>query len=33
LMYEIEGAARIKHTAIVNNPNLGCETSLEIIKK
>ena len=33
LMYEIEAAARMKHTAIVNNTNLGCETSLEIIEE
>ena len=33
LMYEIEAAARMKHTAIVNNTNLGCETSLEIIEQ
>ena len=31
LMFEIEAAARMKHTAIVNNTNLGCETTLEII--
>jgi RecA/RadA recombinase len=31
LMYEIEAASRMKHTAIVNNTNLGCETSSEII--
>ncbi len=33
LMYEIESAARLKHTAIVNNTNLGRETTVEIIKK
>lgn len=33
LMYEIENAARMKHTAIVNNTNLGCETSPEIIRE
>lgn len=32
LMYEIENAARMKHTAIVNNTNLGNETTLEIIQ-
>lgn len=31
LMYQIEAAARMKHTAIVNNTNLGSETTLEII--
>mgnify|MGYP002763529382 CR=1 FL=1 len=31
LMYEIETAARMKHTGIVNNTNLGCETTLDII--
>lgn len=31
LMREIETAARMKHTAIVNNTNLGNETNLEII--
>ncbi len=31
LMYEIETASRMKHTAIVNNTNLGCETTAEII--
>lgn len=33
LMYEIEAASRMKHTAIVNNTNLGCETSLDIINR
>ncbi|MCM1132991.1 MAG: cobalamin biosynthesis protein CobQ [Ruminococcus flavefaciens] len=33
LMYEIESAARMKHTAIVNNTNLGRETTAEIISK
>lgn len=33
LMYEIESAARMKHTAVVNNTNLGRETTAEIIKK
>lgn len=32
LMYEIENASRMKHTAIVNNTNLGKETTLEIIE-
>lgn len=31
LMYEIETAARMKHTAIINNTNLGCETTADII--
>lgn len=31
LMFEIEKAARMKHTAVVNNTNLGCETTPEII--
>ena len=31
LMYEIETAARMKHTGIVNNTNLGYETTLDII--
>ena len=31
LMYEIETAARMKHTAIVNNTNLGNETTLDIV--
>ncbi len=31
LMYEIERASRMKHTAVVNNTNLGCETTPEII--
>lgn len=33
LMYEIESASRMKHTAIVNNTNLGCETTAEIIEQ
>ncbi len=33
LMYEIEKASRMKHTAIVNNTNLGRETTAEIITK
>lgn len=32
LMYEIENASRMKHTAIVNNTNLGNETTLEIVQ-
>lgn len=32
LMYEIEQASRMKHTAVVNNTNLGCETTAEIIE-
>lgn len=32
LMYEIEEASRMKHTAIVNNTNLGGETTAEIIE-
>ncbi len=31
LMYEIESASRMKHTAIVNNTNLGSETTVNII--
>lgn len=27
LMYEIEQAARVRHTGIINNSNLGCETT------
>ncbi|MBQ8961967.1 MAG: cobalamin biosynthesis protein CobQ [Ruminococcus sp.] len=33
LMYEIEAAARLRHTDIVNNTNLGCETTLKIIEQ
>lgn len=33
LMYEIETAARLKHTGIINNTNLGSETTLEIIEE
>ncbi|MCH5195615.1 MAG: cobalamin biosynthesis protein CobQ [Oscillospiraceae bacterium] len=33
LMYEIESASRMKHTAIVNNTNLGSETTAEIIEQ
>lgn len=33
LMYEIESAARMSHTGIVNNSNLGKETTPELIKK
>lgn len=32
LMYEIETASRMKHTAIVNNSNLGSETTPETIE-
>ena len=32
LMYEIENASRMKHTAIVNTTNLGKETTLEIVE-
>lgn len=32
LMYEIETASRLKHTAIVNNTNLGCETTVGIVE-
>ncbi|CDF02789.1 uncharacterized protein BN739_01958 [Ruminococcus sp. CAG:624] len=31
LMSEIETAARMKHTAIVNNSNLGSETTAETV--
>lgn len=31
MMYEIETASRMKHTAVVNNTNLGAETTAEII--
>ena len=33
LMYEIEAASRMKHTAIVNNTNLGCETTAEVVEQ
>lgn len=33
LMYEIETASRMKHTAVVNNTNLGRETTAGIITK
>lgn len=33
LMYEIEKASHMKHTAIINNSNLGIETNSEIIEK
>lgn len=33
LMYEIETASRMKHTAVVNNTNLGSETTLEIVEE
>lgn len=32
LMHEIEAAARMKHTAVVNNTNLGNETTLAIVE-
>ena len=32
LMYEIETAARMKHTAIINNTNLGNETTADIVE-
>jgi hypothetical protein len=32
LMYEIESAARMKHTAIINNTNLGVETTASIVE-
>lgn len=32
LMYEIEAAARIKHTGIINNSNLGNETTYETVE-
>ncbi len=33
LMYEIEAAARMKHTAIVNNTNLGRETTAAVVEE
>ena len=33
LMYEIESAARMRHTGIVNNSNLGKETTTDLIEK
>ncbi len=33
LMFEIEKASRMRHTAVVNNTNLGCETTPAIISK
>ena len=33
LMYEIEAASRMKHTEIVNNTNLGRETTSDIVKQ
>ena len=33
LIYEIEAAARMKHTAMINNTNLGCETTSEIVEQ
>lgn len=32
LMYEIETASRMKHTGIINNSNLGSETTVDDIK-
>ena len=32
LMYEIEAASRMKHTGIINNSNLGCETTVETVR-
>ncbi|MBP3310343.1 MAG: cobalamin biosynthesis protein CobQ [Ruminococcus sp.] len=32
LMYDIEAASRMKHTAIVNNTNLGCETTAAVVE-
>ncbi|MBE6855175.1 MAG: cobalamin biosynthesis protein CobQ [Ruminococcus sp.] len=31
LMQEIETASRLRHTGLVNNSNLGCETTAELI--
>ncbi len=31
LMYNIESASRLKHTAIINNSNLGCDTDAETV--
>lgn len=31
LMYNIESAARIKHTGIINNSNLGCDTDAQTV--
>ncbi len=31
LMYNIEAASRLKHTAIINNSNLGCDTVAETV--
>jgi len=33
LMFEIENASRMKHTAVVNNTNLGCETTLNVVEE
>lgn len=33
LLHEIEKASRMRHTAVVNNTNLGCETTPEIISQ
>lgn len=32
LMYQIENSARIKHTGIINNSNLGFETTAETVR-
>ena len=32
-MFEIENASRMKHTAVVNNTNLGCETTLNVVEE
>ncbi|MBO4876418.1 MAG: cobalamin biosynthesis protein CobQ [Ruminococcus sp.] len=32
LLFEIETAARMRHTAVVNNTNLGCETDASVIE-
>jgi hypothetical protein len=32
LMYEIEATSKLKHTALINNSNLGNETTTEIVK-
>ena len=32
LLFEIETAARMRHTAVVNNTNLGCETDAAVIE-
>ncbi|MDR0919761.1 MAG: cobalamin biosynthesis protein CobQ, partial [Oscillospiraceae bacterium] len=32
LMYEIESASKLKHTALINNSNLGNETNPQVVK-